>query len=52
MNGSLRPRPRPARRSDHSPTASGTANPVTAFTVMTTPISAGASSIRSSRNGT
>jgi hypothetical protein len=51
MNGSRRPRPPAARRSDHSPTPSGTAKPAIALTVMTAPISDGESSIRSSRTG-
>ena len=41
----------PARRSDQRPTAIGIAKPATAFTDITTPISDGESSIRSSRTG-
>ena len=46
MKGRRRP-----RRSDQIPMAIGMANPATALTVITAPISAGASSIRSSRTG-
>jgi hypothetical protein len=46
MKGRRRP-----RRSDQMPTAIGTAKPVMAFTIITTPISEGASSMRSSSTG-
>jgi hypothetical protein len=46
MNGSRRP-----RRSDQIPIEIGIAKPAIALTVITTPISVGASSIRSSRTG-
>jgi hypothetical protein len=51
MNGSRLPSPPVARRSDHTPTASGTANPAIALTVMSAPISVASSSIRSSSTG-
>jgi hypothetical protein len=51
MNGSRRPRPLDSRRSDQKPTASGTAKPAIALTVMTAPISVASSLIRSSRTG-